>query len=269
VTLHPPAMRTRIAAQLVIEHLLSRQTAVPPRTRVARFFGKSPLCPESMGWYLGAQGEITVGKLLASLPTDWTAFHAVPIGRNATDIAHILVGPGGIFTIDTQHHCGKHIWVGRRTVTVSGHKKAYLPAAEHEAERVTTVLRERMPLVAPVQPVIALVDAKQITFRDKPVQVKVLDARGLLGWLERLQPVLSDDEIAEAVVILDTPATWREQPHPAAADVMTRFTALDGQVRRARIRRVLWSTAAVIGVGGGAVGAAVLVEKALLGALAG
>jgi hypothetical protein len=267
VSQHQPAMRTRIAAQLVIEHLLSRQTAVPPRTRLARLFGTSPLCPESVSWYLGAQGEITVGKLLATLPADWTTFHAVPIGKNDTDIDHILVGPGGIFTINTQHHCGKHIWVGTRTVTVAGHKKAYLPAAEHEAERVTTVLRERMPLVAPVQPVIALVDAKQISFRDKPDQVKVIDARGLLGWLERLQPVLSDDEIAEAVVILDSPATWREQPSPAAADVMTRFAALDRQVRRARIRRVVWTTAGVLGVGTSAVGVALLVEKALLGAL--
>jgi hypothetical protein len=269
VTLHPPAMRSRIAAQLVIEHLLSRQTAVPPRTRVARLFGKSPLCPESLDWYLGAQGEITVGKLLATLPLDWTAFHAVPIGKNDTDIDHILVGPGGIFTINTQHPCGKHIWVGARAVIVSGHKKAYLPAAEHEAERVTTVLRERMPLVAPAQPVVVLVDAKQISFRARPAQVKVLDARGLVDWLEKLQPVLSDDEIAEAVVILDSPATWREQPSPADADVMTRFDALDGQVRRARIRRVLWTTAGVLSVGGGAVGAALLLEKALLGALAG
>lgn len=269
MTLNPPAMRTRIAAQLVIEHLLSRQNAVPPRTRVARLFGQSPLCPESVSWYLGAQGEITVGKLLATLPPDWTAFHAVPIGKNDTDIDHILVGPGGIFTINTQHHCGKHIWVGSRTVTVSGHKKAYLPAAEHEAERVSTVLRERMPLVAPVQPVVALVDAKQITFRQKPEQVKVLDARGLLSWLERLQPVLSEAEIAEAVVILDSPATWREHPCPPAADVMSRFTALDGQVRRARLRRVLWATVGVLGVGGGAVGAAALIEKALLGALSG
>ncbi|MBX0301269.1 NERD domain-containing protein [Cryobacterium sp. 1639] len=269
MTLNPPAMRTRIAAQLVIEHLLSRQNAVPPRTRVARLFGQSPLCPESVSWYLGAQGEITVGKLLATLPPDWTAFHAVPIGKNDTDIDHILVGPGGIFTINTQHHCGKRIWVGSRTVTVSGHKKAYLPAAEHEAERVSTVLRERMPLVAPVQPVVALVDAKQITFRQKPEQVKVLDARGLLSWLERLQPVLSEAEIAEAVVILDSPTTWRQHPCPPAADVMSRFTALDGQVRRARLRRVLWATAGVLSVGGGAVGAAALIEKALLGALNG
>ena len=265
MTLHPPAMRNRIAAQLVIEHLLSRQTAVPPRTRVARLFGKSPLCPESVSWYLGAQGEITVGKLLATLPSDWTAFHAVPIGKNDTDIDHILVGPGGIFTINTKHHCGKHIWVGARTVTVSGHKKAYLPAAEHEAERVTTVLRERMPLLAPVQPVIALVDPKQITFRDKPVQVKVLDARVLRRWLLKLQPVLSEDEIAEAVVILDSPATWRQHPSPAPDDVMTRFAALDAQVRRARLRRLIWSAAAVLGLCGGAVSAALLVEQAMLG----
>jgi hypothetical protein len=210
VTLRPPAMRNRIAARLVTEHLLPRQAGVPPRTRLARLFGSSPLRPGSPDWYQGAQGEIAVGKLLATLPPDWTAFHDVPIGTTDADIDHILVGPGGIFTINTQQHGGKRIRVGAGTITVGGHKRAYLPAAEHEAERVTTVLRERMPLVAPVQPVLALVDAKRISFRDKPARVKVIDARGLLSWLQRLQPVLSEDEIAEAVVILDSPATWRE-----------------------------------------------------------
>ena len=265
MTLHPPAMRNRIAAQLVIEHLLFRQTAVPPRTRVARLFGQSPLCPESLGWYLGAQGEITVGKLLSTLPEDWTAFHAVPIGKNDTDIDHILVGPGGIFTINTKHHCRKRVSVGTRTVTVSGHKRAYLPAAEHEAERVSTVLRERMPLVTPVQPVVALVDPKQITFRDRPAQVKVLDARELREWLLNLQPVLTEHEIAEVVVILDSPATWRERPSPASDDVMTRFDTLDGQVRRARIRRILWQGAGVLSLFAVAVGGAMLLEQALLG----
>ena len=265
MTQPPSAMRNRLAAQLVIEHLLFRQTAVPPRTPVARLFGKSPLCPESLGWYAGAQGELTVGKMLATLPQEWTAFHAVPIGKNDTDIDHILVGPGGIFTINTKHHCRKNVRVGARTVIVDGHKKAYLPAAEHEAERVSTVLRERMPLVTPVQPVVALVDPKQITFQEKPAQVKVLDAGGLLAWLVHLQPVLSDDEIAEVVVILDSPATWRQGPTQASADVMTRFDTLDGQVRRAHIRRVLWSSAGMLGLVAAVVSAAALAEAALFG----
>jgi hypothetical protein len=210
VTLQPPAMRHRIAAQLVIAHLLSRPSAVSPGGRLARLLDRSPLCPASAGRYLGARGEITVGRLLATLPAEWTVFHAVPLGENHTDIDHILVGPGGVFTISTRQHGGKRIRVGARTITVGGYARSYLPAAEHEAERVTAVLRARMPLVAPVQPVLALVDARQISFRARPAQVKVLDARGLLGWLRRLQPVLSDEEIAEAVVILDSPAMWRE-----------------------------------------------------------
>jgi hypothetical protein len=197
VTLDSPAMPSRVAVQVVIGHLFSRRSAVSSRTRLARF--------------LSATGETSVRRLLATLPADWTAFHAVPIGENNTDIDHILVGPGGIFTIDSRRYSGKHIRVGSRTVTVSGQGRAPLSAATQEAERVTLVLRERMPLVAPVQPVIALVDARQISFRGRPEQVKVLDARGLLCWLEGLQPVLSDDEIAEAVVILDSPVTWPAQ----------------------------------------------------------
>jgi len=110
-----------------------------------------------------------------------------------------------------------------------------------------------------------LVDPKQITFRDKPVQVKVLDARTLRRWLLKLQPVLSDDEIAEAVVILDSPATWRQHPSPAPADVMTRFATLDGQVRRARIRRLAWAVAGSAALVAGVFGGALLAGRALLG----
>jgi hypothetical protein len=215
VTLQPPAMRPRIAAQLLIAHVLSRPSVVPPGRLLARLFGRCSLFPASIGWHPGAPGAATVGRLLATLPAEWTVFHAVPLGKNHADIDHILVGPGGVFTINTPKHGGKRIRVGARAITVAGSTRASLPAVENEAERVAAVLRARMPLVAPVQPVLALVNARPIFFRDRPGPVKVLDARGLLSWLQRLQPVLSDEEIAEAVVILDSPATWRELPGAA------------------------------------------------------
>ena len=229
---HPSATRARVLAHRTLDSFRTGQTPPP---RAARRLGHPLGCAESLGRHLGAHGEVTVAQLLAALPADWTAFHALPLGPDGAAIDHLVVGPGGIFSITTAHHCRARIRVSHRTVRVGGRRTGYLPAAVRDAARVTFVLRERMPLLAPVQPVIALVDADRITGRGTPQQVKVLDARALQRWLVQLQPVLSDDEIAEAVVILDSPAAWRCPPTMIPVPPVRNRDAVPG----ARIRRVV------------------------------
>jgi hypothetical protein len=244
-------MRARLPAQSVIEQLLQRQSTAAPVSTVARFFGRSPLAQDSVPWYLGAQGEIAVGSMLAQLPAEWAVFHALPVGAHGADIDHLVAGPAGIFTINTKHHSRRSIWVANRSMLVAGNKVPYLGAAEHEAARVTKLLRERMPLLPPVQPVIALVDPGNITIREKPEQVKVIDARQLRSWLSGLAPVLAEPELDEIVDILDDPSTWRPFPLVQPDDLLTEFSALDARVRLARMRRVAWSLlgcAALVGI---------------------
>ncbi|WP_158251899.1 nuclease-related domain-containing protein [Cryobacterium sp. M15] len=149
MTTQAPGMRDQIAGQSVIEELLRQQQAVPPRSRFARFWGYSPLAAESVAWYLGAQGEIEVGKILGRLP--------LPIGKAGADIDHLVLGPGGIFTINTKHHRGKKIWIAERSIMVNGQKQSYLRNSKFEAARVTKMLRKRMPQLPAAQAVIALV----------------------------------------------------------------------------------------------------------------
>lgn len=65
-------MGERIAAQSVIEELLRQHVGRPDRTAFARIFGYSPLGADSVSWYLGAKGEMEVGRILAALPPEWT-----------------------------------------------------------------------------------------------------------------------------------------------------------------------------------------------------
>ena len=252
MTLEVPSMRARFAAQSVIEELLRQQSRAPLRSPLARLFGRTPLGIDSISWYLGARGELVVGALLAKLPPGWTVFHALPVGSRGSDIDHLVVGPGGTFTINTKNHSGKNIWVGQRTLIVSGQNKPYLRDAEFEAERVTKLLRERLPLRASVRAVIALVGPKQITIRAKPANVKVIDARHLRRWLIGLPPVLAAADVVRLAAIIDSPATWQAAPALASTDLMARFNLLDASVRSAGTRRVLWvllGMAATIGVG--------------------
>ncbi|MBB5639902.1 nuclease-related domain-containing protein [Cryobacterium roopkundense] len=234
-------MSEQIAAQSVIEELLREQQTLPPRSHVARLWGRSPLAADSVAWYLGALGEIEVGKVLSRLPPQWRVFHALPIGKADADIDHLVIGPGGIFTINTKHHRGKKIWVAERSFMVNGQKQAHLRNSKFEATRVTKMLCERMPQLPPAQAVIALVSPGQITIKSKPDAVQVLDSNNLRRWLLKGPAALSEVELVELTAIIDAPSTWSAPTSPPTPNLKEQFTMIDREVRTARVRRVSWT----------------------------
>jgi hypothetical protein len=57
-------------------------------------------------WQRGASGEEHVGKIIDGLHAHgWLAIHDASTGRGNID--HILVGPAGLFTIETKSHAGR------------------------------------------------------------------------------------------------------------------------------------------------------------------
>lgn len=57
-------------------------------------------------WARGAEGEEIVGGILESLVGDgWQVIHDVSFGRGNID--HIVVGPGGLFTVETKSRRGR------------------------------------------------------------------------------------------------------------------------------------------------------------------
>ena len=250
MTTEAPGMRDRIAAQSVIEELLRQQQALPPRSRFARFWGRSPLAADSVAWYLGAQGEIAVGQILSRLPPEWRVFHALPIGTAGADIDHLVLGPGGVFTINTKHHRGKKIWIKDTGFLVNGHRHGYIRNSEFEATRVTKLLRKRMPQLARARPVIALVSPGKITIKKRPVEVTVIDAVKLRRWLLKQPVALAEAELVELSAAVDSPATWSAvtaTPTPTP-NLMAQFTGVDGVVRAARGRRILITLLGIVTV---------------------
>lgn len=94
---------------------------------------------ETRAWTQGARGEETVAAELWSIsrPGAWRYVHSVPVGANRSDIDHVLVGPGGVFTLNTKAHSGAKIWVTENTFMVNGHQQPYLRNSRHEAARAS------------------------------------------------------------------------------------------------------------------------------------
>jgi hypothetical protein len=131
----------------------------------------------------GAQGEEHVGSLLDGLSDQgWRVVHDASLGRGNVD--HIVIGPAGVFTVETKSHPGP-VRVGR----VHGATLNQARAQSRAIEQVTGTQ---------VEPLLVFSRA----FVDRPMArrkgVRVVPARMLLGYLARRPVKLSQEEIETA-----------------------------------------------------------------------
>lgn len=131
----------------------------------------------------GARGEEQVGALLEALDGRvWSVMHDVSLGHGNID--HIVVGPPGVFTVETKSHPGP-IRVGRVHGATLGQARAQAAALERE----TGIAAE--PLIVYSR---AWVDRPGARRRG----VRVLPARLLTSHLERRNAELSGEEVQAA-----------------------------------------------------------------------
>jgi Nuclease-related domain len=128
----------------------------------------------------GATGEEQVGGLLDQMSQrGWLVIHDATLGRGNVD--HILIGPPGIFTIETKSHAGPI-----RVARLHGSMLSQAQAQRKTIERVTGV--EVEPLI-----VFSRAWVDRPTARRKGV--RVVPARMLLRYLSRQPARLSREEI--------------------------------------------------------------------------
>ena len=117
---------------------------------------------EATSWEVGAKGEQIVNKRLSRLkPEGWQVLPAV-VKRSGADIDHVVIGPPGVFTINTKHHRDARIWVGDHALRVNNAPQQYLRNSRHEAESAARILSRAVGMPLVVTPVLAFVGAASI-----------------------------------------------------------------------------------------------------------
>ena len=227
-----------VAAASVMAECLRVQADVPPRGAVARTFGRSPLSDESRPWYVGALGELDVAGRLDSLGGEWIVLHSVPIGTRGSDIDHVVVGAAGVFTINTKFHEDARVWVGSRRLLVNGQATDHLRNTRYEATRTQKLLSAAARTEVPVTGVIAIVGAKQITIRERPSDVAVLDAAQLTRWLKKQKPRLDQVQTVALSALVRDAATWTSESQHQPD--ISGFDALHREVVGAKRVRMIW-----------------------------
>ncbi|WP_341998823.1 NERD domain-containing protein [Microbacterium sp. LWH7-1.2] len=264
-TTDPTEQFGSIPAAAVIAACLQAQASVPPRSGVSRVFGRSPLSDDSRPWYLGALGELQVAARLAKLGPGWKVLHSVPIGERGSDIDHVVVGAAGVFTINTKFHEDARIWVGSKRLLVNGQKTDHLRNSRFEAQRVARALTAPAGLPVDVQPVIVLVGIRNITVRERPVDVAVVRDTELLRWLHRRPTTLDADLRDRLTAAMAQRIHWAAPPAQASEPDLPAFAALRREVDTARRTRVLWAMTVLAGFVTVAATLAVSTYSSLLG----
>jgi Nuclease-related domain len=149
----------------------------------------------------GAESEERTARLLAPLEHEgWIAGHDLRVPGSRTNIDHVMLGPPGVFVIDSKNWSGT-VEVTADTVLHSGrNRERELAALLWEASAVDQALREGLA-VAGIQAVAVMcVQGARVTRprgrSDPRYGVQVLGAGQLVAWL-RAQPLrLKPDEVA-------------------------------------------------------------------------
>lgn len=187
----------------------SFQAAAPVRTALGRMLG---VRTEATSWRQGAVGEEKVGGQLAKLcrkDPRWRVLHAIDVGTQGSDIDHLVIGPGGVFTLNAKHHRGAEIWVGGNTVMVNGQRQPYVRNARFEADRAARLLGAACARAVAVRGVVVPVNARDVVVKAQPVDVQVVPRRQLVAWLLRHGETLDDEPIDSIYDAARRSTTWR------------------------------------------------------------
>ena len=151
--------------------------------------------PDASAWRRGAAGERRTARLLDPLARHgWAVLHDLAIPGSQANLDHLVIGPSGVFVIDSKQYRGRlqldptgRLWHGRHPLAPT------LRAADFEADQAARVLPD--PGVA-VVPIVAVHGAQVPWGKVVMDGVPVVSARRLPSMLRALPAVLGPERVA-------------------------------------------------------------------------
>jgi Nuclease-related domain len=151
--------------------------------------------PDARAWQRGAAGERHTARLLDPLARHWWAvLHDLALPGSQSNLDHLVIGPGGVFVIDSKQYRGRlqldpsgRLWHGRHPLAPA------LRAVSWEADQAAQVLPDPRVAVVPIM----AVHGAQIPWGKVVIDgVPVVPARRLPSMLRELPAVLGPERVA-------------------------------------------------------------------------
>jgi hypothetical protein len=150
---------------------------------------------DAVAWRRGAAGERRTARLLGPLERHgWAVLHDLAVPQSQANIDHLVIGPGGVFVIDSKQYRGRlqldptgRLWYGRYPLAPA------VQAVSFEADQAAQVMPD--PGVV-VRPIIAIHGAQVPWGMVLMDGIAVVPAERLPGMLRALPALLGPERVA-------------------------------------------------------------------------
>jgi hypothetical protein len=146
----------------------------------------------------GERGEIYVAELLDELRA--FGYRVIPdITRDGFNIDHVVVGPAGVFVVETKYRSGYGAIEFRdgEGLFVGGRKEENDPLAQARgnAAEINRMIKEDCGIYRWVTPLVVFVGDYQIKNKWQSTDLRVFTADQVVGYIREQQPELTRSEI--------------------------------------------------------------------------
>ena len=151
--------------------------------------------PDAIAWRRGAAGERRTAQLLDPLERQgWAVLHDLAVPGSQANIDHLVIGPGGVFAIDSKQYRGRlqldavgKLWHGRYPLAPAVRRASW------EADQAAQVLPDPGMAVVPI----VTVHGVHVPWGKVVMDgVRVVTARRLPSMLRQLPVVLGPERVA-------------------------------------------------------------------------
>jgi hypothetical protein len=154
--------------------------------------------PQSISaWATGAEGEGRTGRFLEPLRAEgFHILHDRRIPGSRANIDHIVIGPPGIFVVETKSFAGS-VSIRGSDVFVAGRRKTgMIEEVRREALAVQIALADEIEIHGyRITPIICVHRASLPWFGSELGGVRLVSGKGLVKRLRKADAILSSDEV--------------------------------------------------------------------------
>lgn len=165
---------------------------------------------ETDSWIKGVEGEQETARYLGLLGPEWKVIHAIPVGTSGKDLDHLVIGPTGVFVINSKNHPSANALVSGGKIIIGRQPWSEPASAFKDANHVADILSSAVGFPVPTTGVVSLVGVKRITIGDEYPVATVLHSRGLAKMIRQARPNqgLNESQVELLYSVATQASTW-------------------------------------------------------------
>jgi hypothetical protein len=143
----------------------------------------------SFTYKLGIAGEEFTAKILEGLGSEYKILHSIPFSEHKKDIDHIVIGPTGIYIINSKNYRAKSLLIDDEYIIYNKKRLSDPIDLQRDVRYVENLFK-----VKDVFPIISLVNNNSLRIKSSKIS-KVLHANKIVNYIKKQEAIYSEDYI--------------------------------------------------------------------------